>query len=174
MNKDFSRVISNQVRFGFGYKFYGDEKLYYAWHGVPNRNDDYITITKISEDEFYKINEEYPKEITADRMTAAIFESKYITNHKVLIEGWNVSICKYKKPNINEIKKKALEILRKNKNNDDITEIPDLFGIDEDGKYYHMVVDYPGKYYKRVLNIDNEEDFIKYILKQVIYEKRRK
>ena len=92
MDKDYSRVISNQVRFGFGYRVFKGRKLYYAWNGLPNRNDDYITITEISEKEFNQIEKEYPKEIIADRETMEIFEKKYIENHKVIIEGWNVSI----------------------------------------------------------------------------------
>lgn len=69
------------------------------------------------------------------------------------------------------IKNKAMEILRKNKLNDDIKEIPNIFGIDEEGNYYHMVLDYPGIRYKQVVNLKNDEEFIKYIVKETIYER---
>ena len=45
--KDF-RVISNQVRFGCGYRTVEGRTQYFAWHGVPSRNDDYITTTEIT------------------------------------------------------------------------------------------------------------------------------
>ena len=72
---------------------------------------------------------------------------------------------------MNEIKKQALMILRNNKLNDDIKDIPDIFGIDEDGNYYHMVLDYPGTRYKQILNLNNDDEFIKYIVKETIYER---
>ena len=70
-----------------------------------------------------------------------------------------------------QIKDRAMKILRKNKLNDDIKEIPDIFGIDEEGNYYHMVLDYPGIRYKQILNLENDEEFIKYIVKETIYER---
>ena len=70
-----------------------------------------------------------------------------------------------------EIKKKALSILRKNKLNDDIKKIPDIFGIDEDGNFYHMVLDYPGTRYKQIVNIKDEDEFVKYIVRETIYER---
>ena len=86
----YSRVISNQVRFGYGYRTYLSEKQYFAWHGYPNRNDDYITYAEISGKEFDRIGEEYPKDLDADRETAEIFRKKYVDGHKILAEGWNV------------------------------------------------------------------------------------
>ena len=89
-NRDCSfRVISNQVRFGCGYRTVDGERQYFAWHGFPNRNDDYITTALISESEFEQINEEYPEEICADRKTADRFRDKYVEGHPVLLEGWN-------------------------------------------------------------------------------------
>ncbi len=85
----FSRVISNQVRFGYGYRTVPGGRLYYAWHGYPNRNDDYITTSEISEAEYEKISKEYPKEIIADRDTAESFRNKYVEGHPVILEGWN-------------------------------------------------------------------------------------
>ena len=32
---NYSRVISNQVRFGYGYIEIDNKKVYYAWHGYP-------------------------------------------------------------------------------------------------------------------------------------------
>lgn len=85
----FFRVISNQVRFGCGFRTVEGRKQYFAWHGYPNRNDDFFTTTEISEREFLQIGNEYPREIQADRETAEIFRKKYIEGHKVLLEGWN-------------------------------------------------------------------------------------
>lgn len=83
------RVISNQVRFGCGYRTINGKKQYFAWHGYPNRNDDYFTTSEISELEYDKINEEYPKAISADRETAELFRQKYVDGHPVILEGWN-------------------------------------------------------------------------------------
>lgn len=88
----FSRVISNQVRFGYGYRLVPGGRLYYAWHGYPNRNDDFITYAEISREEFDRIETEYPQEISADRNTAQAFRDKYVEGHKVLAEGWNVPL----------------------------------------------------------------------------------
>ena len=85
----FSRVISNQVRFGYGFRTVDGKKQYFAWHGYPNRNDDFFTTAEITEEEFLKIEKEYPSEISADRETAELFRSKYVDRHKVLMEAWN-------------------------------------------------------------------------------------
>ena len=85
----FFRVISNQVRFGCGFRTVEGRKQYFAWHGYPNRNDDIFTTTEISERGFLQIGSEYSREIQADRETAEIFREKYIEGHKVLLEGWN-------------------------------------------------------------------------------------
>ena len=85
----FSRVISNQVRFGCGYRTIDGYRQYYAWHGVPNRNDDFFTTAEITEDEFDQIEKEYPSEISADRETAEKFRSRYVDGHPVILEGWN-------------------------------------------------------------------------------------
>ncbi len=83
------RVISNQVRFGCGFRTSEGRKQYFAWHGYPNRNDDYFTTAEISEEEYGKIEKEYPREIVADRETAEVFRQKYVEGHPVLLEGWN-------------------------------------------------------------------------------------
>ena len=85
----YTRVISNQVRFGCGYRTINGKKQYFAWHGYPNRNDDYFTTSEISELEYDKINEEYPKAISADRETAELFRQKYVDGHPVILKGWN-------------------------------------------------------------------------------------
>lgn len=85
----FSRVISNQVRFGYGYRTVDGQRQYFAWHGYPDRNDDYFTNTEISEQEFEQIEREYPCEISADRATAEVFRQKYVEGHTVLLEGWS-------------------------------------------------------------------------------------
>ena len=85
----YSHVISNQVRFGYGFRTVSGQKQYYAWHGYPSRNDDYITTVEITENEFSQIGIEYPQEIIADRETAEAFREKYINGHKILCEGWN-------------------------------------------------------------------------------------
>lgn len=69
------------------------------------------------------------------------------------------------------IKNNAMKILRNNKLNDDIFEIPNLFGIDEKGCYYHMVLDYPGTRYKQIVNLKSDDEFVRYIVKETIYEK---
>lgn len=83
------RVISNQVRFGYGYRTLEGKRQYFAWHGYPSRNDDYITTSEISEAEFDEISRKYPVEIVADRKTAEVFRNKYVDGHLVLLEGWD-------------------------------------------------------------------------------------
>jgi hypothetical protein len=85
----FLRVISNQVRFGCGYRVVNGKKQYFAWHGYPNRNDDYITTSEISQAEYDKIIEEYPQELNADMETAELFRNKYVEGHPIILEGWN-------------------------------------------------------------------------------------
>ena len=85
----FLRVISNQVRFGCGYREVNGKRQYFAWHGFPNRNDDNITISEISQTEFDMISKEYPQELDADRETAELFRNKYVEGHPIILEGWN-------------------------------------------------------------------------------------
>ena len=89
-NDDYKfRVISNQVRFGCGYRLFEGKRQYFAWHGYPNRNDDFLTTAEISEEEYRQIEQEYPEEIVADRKTAQKFRDKYVEGHTVLLEAWN-------------------------------------------------------------------------------------
>ena len=89
-NKDyFFRVISNQVRFGCGYRTIEGKRQFFAWHGYPDRNSDYITTSEISENEFDEINRKYPKEIIANREKAEVFRNKYVNGHPVILEGWD-------------------------------------------------------------------------------------
>ena len=82
-------LISNQVRFGCGYRTVDGKKQFYAFHGYPNRNDDYFTTAEISWREFEQIRAEYPRQIVADRETAEKFREKYVNGHRVLMEGWS-------------------------------------------------------------------------------------
>ena len=83
------RVISNQVRFGCGYRTIDGKRQYFAWHGYPDRNSDYFTTSEISESEFIEINKKYPEEIIAGREKAEVFRRKYVDGHPVLLEGWD-------------------------------------------------------------------------------------
>ena len=85
----FFRVISNQVRFGCGYRTVDGKRQYFAWHGYPDRNSDYMTTAEISESEFDEINAKYPEEITANREKAEVFRNRYVDGHPVLLEGWD-------------------------------------------------------------------------------------
>ena len=92
MQKDkeyFFRAISNQVRFGCGYRTVDGEKQFFAWHGYPDRNSDYFTTSEITESEFDEINKKYPKEIVANREKAEVFRQRYVDGHPVLLEGWD-------------------------------------------------------------------------------------
>lgn len=90
--RKFDRVISDKIRFGYGYRVQGGKKQYYAWHGLTNRNDDYITTAEITEAEFHMIESEYPCFIEATKDQAAMFRKKFVHAHKVLLEGWNALI----------------------------------------------------------------------------------
>ena len=83
------RTISNQVRFGCGYRTVNGRRQYFAWHGYPSRNDDYFTTSEIGEAEYNEIERNYPEEIVADRATAEAFRNRYVDGHPVLLEGWN-------------------------------------------------------------------------------------
>lgn len=83
----FFKVISNQVRFGYGYRTVEGRRQYFAWHGYPDRNSDYFTTSEISEEEFNEIKKKYPKEICANRDQAEVFRQKYVNGHLVLLEG---------------------------------------------------------------------------------------
>ena len=85
----YMRVISNQVRFGCGYRTADGNRQYFAFHGYPSRNDDLFTTSEISEAEYYQISRDYPVNIDADREAAQIFRDKYVKGHAVLMEGWN-------------------------------------------------------------------------------------
>ena len=82
-------LISNQVRFGYGYRTVDGNKEYFAFHGSPSRNDDYFVNVEITSDEFEKISMEYPRQIDANRDEAEIFRKKYVEGHRVILEGWN-------------------------------------------------------------------------------------
>ena len=69
------RLISNQVRFGYGYRLFEGRRQYFAWHGYPDRNDDYITNVEISEEEFELVDiiddDEFEKAVAEfDKITA--------------------------------------------------------------------------------------------------------
>ena len=83
------RVISNQVRFGCGYRTVNGKRQYFAWHGYPDRNSDYFTTAEIGEDEFDEIEREYPEEIVANRKEAEAFRIRFVNGHPVLLEGWD-------------------------------------------------------------------------------------
>ena len=83
------RVISDQVRFGCGYREHEGRRQYFAWHGYPNRNDDFFTTAEISAEEYAQIGQEYPGRIAAGREAAEIFRGKYVNGHPVILEGWN-------------------------------------------------------------------------------------
>ena len=40
-------MISNQVRFGCGYRTIEGKRQYFAWHYYPDRNSDYLTASEI-------------------------------------------------------------------------------------------------------------------------------
>lgn len=88
-NRNYFRVISNGVRFGCGWRMYMERKQFFAWHGSPNSNDDYIITTEINEEEYIQMDKEYPNNIVADLETANLFREKYIEGHSVILEGWN-------------------------------------------------------------------------------------
>ena len=88
--KEYSfRVISNQVRFGCGYRTIDGKRQYFAWHGYPDRNSDYFTTSEISESEYNEINKKYPKEIIDNKEKAEVFRNKYVDGHPVILEGWD-------------------------------------------------------------------------------------
>ena len=92
MDKKSDRCISQSARFGCGYRFIKGRKRFFAWHGFWCKNDDYITISEINEDEFEEIYREYPTDINLDPVEAQQFRNKYVEGHKILKEGMNVYV----------------------------------------------------------------------------------
>ena len=83
------RVISNQVRFGCGYRTVNGRRQYFARHGYPDRNDDYFTTSEISKEEYDGIDRKYPREMIAGREKAQVFRDRYVEGHPVILEGRN-------------------------------------------------------------------------------------
>ena len=85
----FFRLISDQIRFGCGYRTYQGQRQYFAFHGAPNRNDDYFINAEISKEEFEEVEREYPQAVSAGREEAERFRERYVEGHRILLEGWN-------------------------------------------------------------------------------------
>ena len=83
------RLISNNVRFGYGRRTVDGRIQYFAFHGFPNRNDDFFTNVEITEEEFHRIEKEYPEEINGNSKDGLAFREKYVDGHPVLLEGWS-------------------------------------------------------------------------------------
>ena len=83
------RLISNNVRFGYGKRMVDGHMQYFAFHGFPNRNDDYFTNVEITEEEFHQIEKEYPEQICANGKEGLAFRNKYVDGHPVILEGWD-------------------------------------------------------------------------------------
>lgn len=154
--------------------YYLNDKVYQMEH--PNWERIGIYEFKDEEDALKQINNYYVE--MADgvaRPLTEFFEVKPDLTFKEFNDYIN-SLDEIKSNNdkrMNNIKEEAMKILKKNKINDDINEIPNIFGIDEKNNYYHMVWDYPRCRYKQVVNLKNDEEFIKYIVKETIDEKYR-
>lgn len=84
------RLISNNVRFGYGRRTVDGRIQYFAFHGFPNRNDDYFTNVEITEEEFRMIEKEYPEQFSANSKEGLAFRAKYVDGHPVLLEGWGL------------------------------------------------------------------------------------
>lgn len=79
--------LSKSYRFGVA----KGNNIFLAFHGEPNKNDDYYTITEISEDEYKYILEKYQAIIVdkcADKAISDRFRNAYILNKSMLYEGW--------------------------------------------------------------------------------------
>ena len=86
----FDFMISNAIRFGYGYRSFEGRRQYYAYYGAPHRNDDYFTTAEISQEEFDEIAREYPEQIHADvEKKGWEFHDKYVEGHPIILEGWN-------------------------------------------------------------------------------------
>ena len=79
-------LISNQCRFGCGYRTKEGRRQYFAFHGFPNRNSDYFTNVEITEEEYANIKRQWKKRSYSSE-EAAPFRRKFIENHPILLEG---------------------------------------------------------------------------------------
>lgn len=94
----FLKENSIMINYNFiscGYRF-GVAALsnrYIAFHGQPNRNDDFYTVTEISNTEYQEILTKAPTIIEnrcASSETAQLFFNRFINGRPVLYEGWTL------------------------------------------------------------------------------------
>lgn len=79
-------LLSNLIRFGYGTAENEGKKIYFALHGCPNRNDDYYTLTEITEQELTRLRDKY-KHGSWGHEVGDLFREEFIEKHKVYYEG---------------------------------------------------------------------------------------
>ena len=80
-------LISNQCRFGYGFRTVDGQRQYFAFHGFPRGNSDYFTNVEISEEEYHTIKRQYKKKRDYSSAEAAPFRRQFVEGHRVLLEG---------------------------------------------------------------------------------------
>lgn len=63
---------------------------YFAVHGYPNRNDDYYTIARVTEQEYDEMVRVYAPLGSQSNPTAETFRNKYVEKHTQVYEGWDL------------------------------------------------------------------------------------
>ena len=86
---DYTFIAFNR-RYGYAVTKEGYDRMCFAFHGTPNRNDDYYVMTVITEDELQIIIEKYSR-LRGNVIDKAEgeFREKFVDNHTEIFEGYN-------------------------------------------------------------------------------------
>lgn len=82
-------LLSNQVRFGYAMASDNGKVLYFAFHGFPDRNDDYFTLVEITEQEQERLCGKYKCGVWGHEV-GDLFRNEFIENHRVFSEGYHL------------------------------------------------------------------------------------
>ena len=83
-------MFSNSIRYGVAKAIDAQHPCYFAVHGYPNRNDDYYTIARVTEQEYEEMVHIYAPLGSQSNPTAEMFRSEYVENHVQVYEGWHL------------------------------------------------------------------------------------
>lgn len=83
-------MFSNSIRYGVAKAIDERNPCYFAVHGYPNRNDDYYTIARVTEQEYDEMVRVYAPLGSQSNPTAETFRNKYVEKHTQVYEGWDL------------------------------------------------------------------------------------
>ena len=83
-------MFSNSIRYGVAKSIDKHHPCYFSVHGYPNRNDDYYTIAKVSEQEYDEMIQVYAPMGSQSNPIAEMFRNKYVENHVPVYQGMDL------------------------------------------------------------------------------------